>query len=403
MLVAVAAWLPVAVAAAGPGEPYLPADDAEVLEQLPLARGAHNDLRALQQQLAQNPRNLQQAIAYARASIELGRQEQDPRDFGYAEAALAPWWNRPDAPSSVVLLRATLEQWRHDFAAASHDLDALLAADAEESTQAHLTRASVRMVQGDPVGALRDCVALIGRADVLIAATCIAQANSLRGRAAVSLASLRSVLAQSDGAAPGLRLWALTSAAEIAARLGRDDEAAELYRTALAAMDAAATRDPYLLASASDFLLEQGNAKAVVARLAPLERIDNLLLRLALAEQQLAAAGDAAASRQLAAHLEMLEERFAETRQRQDSSVHLREEALFELQLRHAPARALELAVRNWRTQREPADARVLLAAAIAAHRPQAAAPVLEWMAGTQIEDTALTRLAQVLRTEQGV
>lgn len=404
-LLALLLLCPALRALAGDGDPYVPADDAVVLEQLPAALGpGASRLRALRRQLERNPQDLRQAIAYAQAAIELGRQEQDPRDFGYAQAALAPWSQRADAPSRVVLLRATLEQWRHDFPAALRDLDALVAADADEAIQAHLTRASLRLVRGDPVGALRDCVALIGRTDLLSASTCIAQANSLRGRAATSLDSLRAVLGQAaaatgprSGITPGVRLWALTTAAEIAARTGRQADAAQWYQAALAQMDAAGTRDPYLLASVCDYWLDQGQAQAVAQRLAGLERIDNLLLRLALAQQQLAATGTPGAAQQRDAQVQALAQRFAEARQRGDGSVHLREEARFELQLRHDPAQALRLALQNWQAQREPADALVLLQAAMAKAELQAAAPVLDWMRATGIEDLELAALAQRL------
>ena len=69
-----------------------------------------------------------------------------------------------------------------------------------------------------------------------------------------------------------------------------------------------------------------------------------------------------------------------------------REEARF--LLAGDPEAALRLAQANWASQREPWDARVLLAAALAAGQPQAAAPVLEWMAATGIEDVALRALA---------
>ena len=47
------------------------------------------------------------------------------------------------------------------------------------------------------------------------------------------------------------------------------------------------------------------------------------------------------------------------------------------------PARALQLARENWATQREPADARILLEAALAAGDPAAARPVLDWLERT--------------------
>jgi hypothetical protein len=66
--------------------------------------------------------------------------------------------------------------------------------------------------------------------------------------------------------------------------------------------------------------------------------------------------------------------------------------------LRANAARALRLAQRNWESQKELADARVLLAAAQAARQPSAALPVLDWMKASGVEDAALARLAQQAR-----
>jgi hypothetical protein len=389
---AISALLPLVCSA---GMPYRPPSDALVLEQLaPSNDPATVHLRRLQVEMAADPADFAPAAAYARAAIELGRQEQDPRDFGYAQSALAPWWDSPQAPSEARLLRAVLEQWHHDFPAALRDLDALIDNDTDESVQAHLTRASLREVQGDPVGALRDCVALIGHTDTLTEATCITGANSLRGQAASSLRSLDAALANNrDPITPAVRLWALTQAAEISERLGKLEDAKRRYEIALAEMDRNGDRAPYLLSAWADFELDQRQPQAVITRLHGCERIDNLLLRLALAERQLAQAGDQTVAIALESHRRQLADRFAETRQRGDK-VHQREEAIFELELQQDAAQALSLAEQNWQVQREPLDARVLLTAAGAAHQPAAAQPVLAWMAATRIEDVRLTQLS---------
>ena len=71
------------------------------------------------------------------------------------------------------------------------------------------------------------------------------------------------------------------------------------------------------------------------------------------------------------------------------------EEARFALQLEDDAPKALQLARENWQEQRGPADARILLEAALAVPEPSAARPVLDWLATTGIEDVALTRLAE--------
>jgi len=67
------------------------------------------------------------------------------------------------------------------------------------------------------------------------------------------------------------------------------------------------------------------------------------------------------------AQIAALKARFDAARLRGDS-VHRREEARLALRLLKQPPRALQLARANWRVQKEPADARILLEAARAAH-----------------------------------
>ncbi len=161
------------------------------------------------------------------------------------------------------------------------------------------------------------------------------------------------------------------------------------FKAALDQLAAADQRDPYLLTAWADFLIAHGRAAEAVGLLGDFTRVDNLLLRLALAES---AVGDA----QLEEHMRLLQARFDETRQRGDT-VHLREETMFELRLRKNAKRALELATQNWKTQREPADARLLLQSAQASGQPDAAQPVLDWMQATGIEDPELKTLAAAL------
>lgn len=372
--------------------PYVPSDDSVVLERQSVPKqtvaGLHS-LREQQRQLTLNPNDLEQAAAFARSAIALGREEADPRYYGYAESALQPWSALASPPATARLLRATLRQQRHDFAGALSDLDALIAADSSDA-QARLTRAIVHMVQGRPAQALRDCAALIGRTSLLATATCIAQAHSLDGHAESAAAALTAALANPASANNAQeRIWALTTAGEIAQRRGHAEEAGEHFRDALAAAEGAEQRDPYLITAYADFLLEQNRAAEARTLLASYTRVDNALLRLALAE---AALNDPAVN----SHRQLLQARFDETRQRGDS-VHLREETMFELLLKHDPARAVELGSHNWMTQREPADARLLLQAGIAAKRPEAAQPVLDWIKQTGIEDPGLHKLAAQL------
>jgi tetratricopeptide (TPR) repeat protein len=374
--------LPVPAAAA----PRVPASGAEVLEVLPWRNDPQQrEVRELRASLAQAPRDLGRATGVARRYIELGRREADPRYFGYAQAALAPWWNNAAPPAGVRLLRASLLQTEHRFPEALADLDAVTAAE-PGNAQAWLTRATVETVSADYPAATRSCARLSSLADELVTTACIANVGAMTGRLHASEALLAATYKRGAGGDAAVDAWVLGGLAEMAARRGDAAGARARFRQALAL----APGDSYLLAAYADFLLEQRRHDAVLALLAPHLRVDGLLLRHALA---LSGAGDRA---RLAPELAELGARF-EAGERRGDGVHLREQARFELQLRGDAARAARLAQRNWTAQKELADARVLLEAAMEARQPAAARPVLDWMNTSGVEDPALARLAQQL------
>ena len=117
---------------------------------------------------------------------------------------------------------------------------------------------------------------------------------------------------------------------------------------------------------------------------------DNLLLRLVLAET---ATGDRGAG----AHVELLAARHDASRLRGDT-VHRREEARFVLGVKRDARGALALALGNWEVQREPWDLRVLLAAALAAKDPAAAAPALAFLDESHLEDVRIRAIAESVR-----
>ncbi len=369
----------------GAAEPFVPMNDAEVLERLPAPRDAGTrDLRRLRAELDEDPSNLELALRLARRYIEVSRAESDPRYQGYAQAALSPWWDLRDPPTDVLVLRATLRQSRHDFDGALADLSAVLAAE-PRNAQAWLTRAVILQVQGRYAEAVASCSQLSRLASPLVTAACVADAASRNGHAAESYELLRGALDQAPDADAGVRLWALTILAELAERRG-DPRAAERHFRQALALD---LRDGYLLGAYTDFLLDRGRAAEVRDLLADEVRADGLLLRLALAEQRLD-------DPDLAEHVAMLRARFDASRMRGDA-LHRREEARFALHLLGEPERALRLAKENWRVQREPWDARLVLEAALAAGAAAAAAPVVEWLEEVRLEDVRIGPLIRRL------
>jgi tetratricopeptide (TPR) repeat protein len=363
--------------------PYIPASGQQVIETLP-RRGdpVQQELRRLRSQLSATPNDLALATTLARRYIALGRSETDPRYLGYAQAVLAPWWRLSAPPPQVRLLRATLLQSTHQFQSTLDDLKAVLAAD-PNNVQAWLTRATVQTVQGDYAGATASCAHLSNLSTALVTVTCIANVGAVTGRARKSEQLLDLTLERSPNAPAELQVWALTLLAEMAQR--RDDKtvAEARYQRALAL----APHDSYLLGAYADFLLEQQRPREVLAMLNGQTRIDGLLLRRALALRQMGSS--------VTADVKELAARFDAARQRGDT-VHQRERARFELTLRHDPATALALARKNWAVQKEPADIRIYLEAALQAR--DAARPVLDWVALNHTEDVASARLIARLK-----
>jgi Tfp pilus assembly protein PilF len=374
-------------AGAANAAPFTPASDQEVLEVLP-ARAAEprmRELRELRTVLARNPQDAEAAVRLARRYYEEVAAEGDPRYIGYAQAALAPWWSQPDPPVPVRVMRAILLQFSHQFTPALADLDAAVQQDPEQG-EAWAWQAAIRMVQADYTGARRACEQVAELGTPLIGTACLASIDAITGHAAAAASALQTALAENPQAAPEEQLWVLTRLGETEDRLGRHAQAEAAYRRALSL----GLTDGYLLAAYADFLLDRGRPAEVLTLLKDKTRSDLLLLRLALAAKALK---DPA----LVAWQNDLTARFDAARLRGDS-VHEKEESRFALGVLGQAERALALASRNYAVQREPADARILLEAALAARQPAAAAPALQWMASSRIESVALQSLAAKLK-----
>ncbi|MEY4561699.1 MAG: hypothetical protein RLZZ618_976 [Pseudomonadota bacterium] len=388
------------VLAAGPtvadAAPVVPQRDDEVVAQLPTRLGsadARRQQRQAMQRLQQQPLQLPLALTLAREAIERARRWGDPRELGQAQAVLAPWWSLAEPPPAVRLLRATVLQSQHAFPAALADLNALLSSASVPlpiQAQAELTRSSVWQVQGRWAEAQEGCERLasaryasLGTSAQWPAQVCLAELMSLQGRAPQGAQRLDRLVRETGGSAP----WITLVRAELAERRGQAGAEA-LYKQALrpAGVEQPEATDVYSLAAFSDWLLSQGRAREVVPLLVDRQDADALLLRLAIAWRTL---GDERA----AVAIRTLDERFDAASLRGDES-HAREQARHALDLKDKPVAALLLAQANWAVQKEPADAVLLVRAALAAQRPEAAEPVWSMVRDTGFEDARLHALS---------
>ena len=380
-LILLGAALPAAAA------PYLPRDDAAVLERLPVkpTDPAAAELRRLRAAVAAAPRAPVAAAGLARRYFELAMAEGDPRYVGYAEAALRHWPETDETPAEILVLRGMLRQYRHDFSRALADFDLALKAD-RANTEARAWRAALMMVGADYAGARRECALLAEHATELHATACMAYAEASTGSARLAYEKLRAALAKRNALNPGFRVWVQTRLSEMAWRFGDSAAAERHFRAGLAL----GINDNFLFAAYADFLLEHGRAAEVVALLKGWARSDTLLLRLALAARALNLA-------ESEKYVRALEDRFADATLRGDR-LHLQEEARFLLDLKGDARKALAVASENYRTQREPRDAKILLRAALAMRDPETAAPALQWLEASGFEGARVREFASKLK-----
>jgi tetratricopeptide (TPR) repeat protein len=377
--------------------PRIPDQDSAVLERLPISPGdpVARELRELRRQVSATPLDSAAAVRLARRYFRLAMSEGDPRFIGYGEAALRPWWPAAEAtqsvppPQGVLVARALLRQYKHEFDAALQDLARAGEADPRDE-DVWLWRSALHLVKADYAAAAADCARLRPWAAAIDIAGCEASVQGMTGHAEAAYRALGGALRQARDLGPLGKIWLQTRLAEFSLRLGNTAAAEAHFREALALK----VNDQYLLANYADFLLDQRRPAEVVPLLANWVRSDILLLRLALAERalNLPSAG---------AHVEALGARFAAAALRGER-LHLAEESRFNLGLLGKPAQALALALDNWRTQREPRDARVVLEAAAAAREPAAAAPVMQWLQSSAHQDPILRGLAAQIEALSG-
>lgn len=365
-------WLPMLLSAA----PYRPTDEAMVLERLP-AGAVSGRLNAA------TATDAATAVVLARAWIARARQDADPRFLGYAEGALAPWWDAADAPIEIALLRATLLQSRHRFDEALAGINELLRR-APGNAQAVLTQATILRVQGRFEESARACERLASIAPGVPAQVCAASVTGLRGQLGLAADDLARILPSATAQSAPIQLWYFAERADMAVRAGQAEQALQLYRMALQQTGG----DAGLRAAIADILLDLGRPDEVAATVGEDANSELLLLRVAIAARDLGTPRPEMEAR--------LADAYAAARRRGDSP-HLREEARFALEIQFDSIRALALAQENWKQQREPADALILAQAAVAAKRPAAIGVLLQWLQETSSQDTRIDAvLAQV-------
>ncbi len=368
---------------------FTPANDSEVVERLPASRSdaSVSRVESLRRQLAAQPNDAALRADVARRYFSLAMAQGDPRYSGYALAALG---SSPPAGADgrYWLALGMVQQYTHDFAGALASL-ARAGEVGPPSPEPYAWRAAIFMVQARYDDAKAECQRMAPLTSTLTAAGCIAYARASTGELAAAQAQLQAALARArtvqPAESPELLMWQLTRLAEMSWRLQQPAQAEAYFKEALAL----GITDQFLLAAYSDFLLQQKRPAEVITLLASWERSDVLLLRLALA-------GQATQDPRTAGWSAQLKDRFDAATQRGDS-LHEQEAARFALDLQANPTKALALASDNYKTQKEPRDAEILMRAALAAKQVAAAQPALAWLQASGYEDPQLKALAAQL------
>lgn len=355
-------------------EPYVPASDNAVLAEVS-AGTRYADVSARRLARAR----VDVAIPLAQFYIQQSRLSGDLRYLGYAEAVLAPWIQQSSPNADVLLLQATLQQSRHEFAASLAVLDRALAVR-PQNPQALLIRATVLRVLGRYPEAGVACDGFSRLVEPRLAALCTESIRGLGGHLESAYSSLTQVSTQ--GWLNSEKSWLYSELGEMAVRLGRDQEAERWFQQDLRL----SPTDFYVRAAYADLMLQQEHPSEALALLAGQESFEPLLLRIAIAQKQLhdPALGQSSARLRAA---------FAAELQRGEA-VHRRELARFLLEIEGQPKQSLAAALENWTVQHEPDDVLVLMHAAIAAGNPGAAAPAVNFVRAQGQSDARVDALS---------
>ena len=360
-----------------------PVRDDEVLEVLPAVtrnRPAQATAASATSAPASDPAT---AAKQAREDISVARQTGDTRYWGRAQATLAPWWDKLDAPADLAVLQATVQQGRHEFDASRKVLTAALTRTPGHA-QGWLNLASLERLSSRYAESLAACDAVARAGQALYAQACRLETQSLKGQHPMAEQGFQALLKQTLDA--GQRSWLLSLLAESLERAGRDAAAADAYARSLAA-----EHDLYTAIAFSDLLLRTGKNEQALKLLMPLPETDAVVLRRAAAWKRL---GDA----RWTAERQLLQSRVDELKRRgDDTTLHGRELALAALWLDDDAVRALPLARRNLQLQREPIDWWIALQSAKQAKDDQALADIGNALQKAGLRDARLASFSQAV------
>jgi len=277
----------------------------------------------------------------------------------------------PDKVDADVLrARAFSAQHRHDFDLSRELLTQVLRRDPSDGG-ALLSRAQVNIVQGDMTKARSDCATLVLRVDAGLGTICTA-ALQLRLGDYPSAARLADRWIAGSDASASMQRFVLMMRGDIASRMGATD-ATRFYQRALA-LDQQDVRTRLAFAR---HLRRIGQPREAIAVLRSAAASDTVLLQRTLAAREAGLPDAKQWADQLAKSFELARQTGTDTE--------LRDEAEYFLVVRQNPERGLQLALENFRTQRDLEDEELLERAAKAMRRPEALQTLRDWRKSQQM------------------
>jgi tetratricopeptide (TPR) repeat protein len=273
---------------------------------------------------------------------------------------------------------ADREQGLHEFRAAVRRLDRVIAADPRH-IGALLMRANIEIVLGEFPAARRDCNAVLKAGAALAGSVCLASAQTGPG----SLARARRMLASlpAGAAEPVVEAWRLTTEADLALR----DDDLEAALGLLERAHASIPDDEEIRTRLAGVLLGAGDAERALAIAKASPDGSSLARRVVLARAALLA-DDANAW----VYRQQAENAIRDSRGDHEVQ-HDREEAQAALYLAGDAGRALGHARRNFELQKDTADLRVWVEAALAAGSAADLRAARDWLAVSGFEDRVVS------------
>lgn len=333
-----------------------------------------------------NPDSAEEAGNRLQRLIIQARTTGDPRYLGYAQTLINNWPG-DKLTDRLRVLRATLRQSLHQFDPARSDLEQVLttSSDTEQRIQARLTLANLELVQGRYGVARKQCQALQSDYPGLVAASCLASVEARtddpeRAYESLTLAVVETNQRQRPDSTS--RLWAEGTLGDIAAQAGRPEAQAHWQKVL-----AANPNDLYVRAQLADWHLQQGDFERVLALTNGFDAVDPLAVIRAIAMARMGHSDSEALN-------DRLRQRFTEARWR-GALLHTRDAARFLLEIENQPQEAMELAIENWHSQKEPLDTRLLLRSSIAANDKGRYQSVRDWLINQGQQDARYPEFKQ--------